>query len=57
MLEVIGRDLSLENVVRAMLSNRDAWKAVRRFAETVMLSKEEAERVKQNGNMFSAPSP
>lgn len=39
-----GRDLSLSNVVRGILQSREAWTAVTRFCEKVILQKEDAER-------------
>lgn len=44
---VVGRDLSLGAVVRAISGNADAWKALSRFAGRVMLKKDQVERERQ----------
>jgi len=44
---VIGPDLSLEGVIRAITSNRESWLAFARFAESVMRAKEDAERLRK----------
>ncbi|XP_041976465.1 uncharacterized protein LOC121731176 [Aricia agestis] len=41
---VIGMDLSLPAIIRAMLSSEIAWQAVNDFAQEVITAKEEAER-------------
>lgn len=46
----IGRDLSPANVVRAMLHNAGAWKAMVTFCETVMVQKEKKERERERIN-------
>jgi len=43
----IGRDLDLKSVVQAMLESKDVWLAITRFADTVMLEKENRERARQ----------
>jgi len=44
LMGVIGPDLSLSNVIRAIASSRESWIAFSRFAENVMRKKENAER-------------
>lgn len=52
----VGRRLDLREVIARMLSSQDAWTAMIRFCEAVMLLKEEAERERRgegplrNGN-------
>ncbi|XP_067208484.1 uncharacterized protein [Linepithema humile] len=41
---VVGEDLSLPALMRAMLEVEDKWKAVSSFCNSVMSQKEEAER-------------
>ncbi|XP_072941916.1 uncharacterized protein [Epargyreus clarus] len=45
---VVGADLSLSTVVRAMVGSDRSWQAVRSFCEAVMLAKEAAERAREN---------
>lgn len=47
LVSVIGRDLTLPAVVRAMLSSKGHWEAVVSFCEIVMSQKEAAERVRE----------
>jgi len=44
LVAVVGEDLSLCAVVRAMVRGEEQWRAVASFCEEVMRSKEEAER-------------
>lgn len=44
---VIGNDLNLKTVVRAMCESKEAWSAMSRFAAEVMRTKEEKERERQ----------
>ncbi|XP_061723662.1 uncharacterized protein LOC133529877 [Cydia pomonella] len=46
--EISGGDLSLHNVVSAMLLGERQWKAVASFCEIVIKKKEEAERVRED---------
>lgn len=43
----IGGDLSLPVLIRRMFASEDGWKAAARFADVVMLQKEEEERVRR----------
>jgi len=45
--EVVGEDLSLVNIVRKICEDRAAWTAFSKFASTVMICKEDAERARQ----------
>ncbi|KAL0850446.1 hypothetical protein ABMA28_012249 [Loxostege sticticalis] len=45
---VVGDDLSLPTVVKAIVESETSWNAVQAFAEQVMLSKEAAEREREN---------
>ncbi|XP_060810131.1 uncharacterized protein LOC132904229 [Amyelois transitella] len=45
---VVGDDLSLPAVVRQMVDSERSWTAVQTFAESVMLRKEAAERVRED---------
>lgn len=44
---VVGEDLSLPSVVRAMLGGERAWRAMASFCENVVLQKEAAERERE----------
>jgi len=44
----IDGDITLVNVVGSIVESEEAWNAFRRFAESVMSTKEEAERLRQN---------
>lgn len=44
---VIGRDLSLPTVLKAMVGSEQAWQAVEAFAESVISAKEAAERARE----------
>lgn len=46
----VGRDLSPANIVRAMLHDAGAWKAMVSFCESVMRQKENAERERERGD-------
>lgn len=48
---MVGHDLSLPSLMRAMLASEDNWKAVMQFAKTVMLQKENAERIRREAAM------
>lgn len=45
----IGSDLQISTIVRKICNNKEAWRAFNRFAEKVMLYKEEDERTRQQG--------
>ncbi|CAH2100514.1 unnamed protein product [Euphydryas editha] len=45
---VLGRDLSLPSVVRAMLDSERSWQAAVSFCEEVMTQKETAERARED---------
>lgn len=45
---IVGEDLSLANVVVAMLSSERSWKAMVSFCEEVIFLKETAERVRED---------
>lgn len=47
LIEVVGDNLSLPAIVKAMVGGKEAWSAVTRFAESVMKEKEEAERQRE----------
>jgi len=47
LLSVLGPDLSLSGVIRGIVGSREAWIAFAKFAEAVMLKKENAERAKE----------
>jgi len=47
LIGVIGLDLSLAGMIRAITSNRESWLAFARFAENVMRAKEDAERLRE----------
>ena len=48
LMAVVGRDLSLSSVVRAMLDSERNWSAMVSFCESVMALKEAAERVRES---------
>jgi len=50
---VIGPDLSLPGIVRAITTNRENWRAFSEFAEGVMRKKEDAERAREAALMGS----
>ncbi|XP_067209963.1 uncharacterized protein [Linepithema humile] len=57
---VVGEDLSLPALVRAILEGEDKWRAASKFCDRVMSQKEEAERVRKEeavGGGDDAPSP
>ncbi|XP_067208489.1 uncharacterized protein [Linepithema humile] len=57
---VVGEDLSLPALVRAMLEGEDKWRAASEFCDRVMSQKEEAERVRRGeamGGRDDASSP
>lgn len=45
---IIGPDLTLTSIFRCMLSSEDKWKAIKNFCETVMLEKENMERIRRD---------
>lgn len=45
---VIGSDLSLPTLMRAMVSSKEAWEAVVAFCDTIMSQKEAAKRKREN---------
>lgn len=45
--DVVGHNLTLPNLIAVMLQSEDKWKAVRQFANRVMLQKEDAERARR----------
>ncbi|KMQ90209.1 reverse transcriptase [Lasius niger] len=47
LVAVVGRDLSLPAVIRAVTGNDDGWKAFSSFCSKVMLQKEEAEKERE----------
>lgn len=51
---VVGRDLSLPAVVKAMVGNKRSWEAMVSFCEQVMSQKEAAERTRED-DPLSAP--
>ncbi|XP_046742523.1 uncharacterized protein LOC124409151 [Diprion similis] len=51
--ETIGDDLTLDGVIRGMVSSEDGWAAVTRFAERVMAAKERVERERQHSAALS----
>jgi len=50
---VIGPDLTLPGIVRAICTNKEGWIAFSRFSETVMRSKEDAERAREAAGLRS----
>jgi len=52
---VIGPDLTLAGVIRAITDNREAWLAFAKFAESVMRRKESAEREREAANLSPGP--
>lgn len=44
---IIGDNLALSSVMAAMSESKEAWKAMTRFAEAIMLRKEDVERQRQ----------
>jgi len=44
---VLGPDLTLSGIIRGIIGSREGWTAFAKFAEAVMLKKEEAERAKE----------
>lgn len=58
--QIVGPDLTIASVIRSMLSSEDKWNAVRRYCDTVMSQKEEAERIRRNNDrdctVISVPS-
>lgn len=44
--DVIGVNITLSNII-AISESRDSWRAFQRFAEKILLVKEEAERLRQ----------
>jgi len=54
LVEVIGEDLNLEAVIGKICRSEEAWQALNRFAERVMLEKEQRERARQLGVGISA---
>lgn len=48
---VVGRDLSLSIIVKKMIHKEEAWDTMKKFAEAVMSSKEETERVRQTADL------
>jgi len=55
LIGAIGWDLSLPCVLGAISSSREAWLAFGRFAETVMLAKEDAERAREAAILSPGP--
>jgi len=55
LISVIGPDLSLSGVIRGIIGSRESWTAFAKFAEAVMLKKEEAERAKDS--LFTRTGP
>lgn len=47
--DAVGREVSLTSIVGAISTSKDAWKAFQKFAEEVMTTKEEAERLREIG--------
>jgi len=43
LIRVIGPDLSLSGIVRAITANKDGWLVFAKFAENIMRKKEDAE--------------
>ncbi|XP_075992916.1 uncharacterized protein LOC142987863 [Anticarsia gemmatalis] len=48
LVEVVGADLSLPAVVRAIACDASAWRAMITFCQEVISRKEEAERAREN---------
>jgi len=55
LIGAIGPDLSLAGVLRAITDTKEAWCAFAKFAETVMRRKEDAERIREAGNLSPDP--
>lgn len=51
---IIGFDLSLPAVVKAMVSSERSWTAVTSFCESIMSQKEAAERLRENNPLSDA---
>ncbi|RVE47213.1 hypothetical protein evm_008181 [Chilo suppressalis] len=47
LVAVVGRDLSLPTLVRAMVDSATSWEAVASFCEQIMLQREAAERARE----------
>jgi len=54
LVSVIGPDLSLAGIIRGVVGSREGWIAFAKFAEAVMLRKEDAERAKE-ASAFGSP--
>jgi len=52
---VIGEDLSLAAVVRAMTQEEESWRALTTYCKAVMMAKEEAEREREKRQEKDAP--
>jgi len=55
LIGVIGNDLSLLAVIKAITTDRDSWIAFARFCENVMRAKEDAERQREAAALFPDP--
>lgn len=51
---IVGLNLSLPALIKAMLGREDCWKAVKSFASKVMLCKENAERIRRDAATVAA---
>lgn len=54
--QAIGDDLSLEAVVRVMVTSEKAWRAVADFCEMTMATKEEKERERRRDRRRMPPT-
>jgi len=57
LVAVLGPDLSLSGIIRGIVGSREGWAAFAKFAEAVMLKKEEAERLKEANAIGSPEDP
>jgi len=48
LVESLGPDLTLSDIIRKISTSRDAWMAFSKFSEDVMRKKEDAERARQD---------
>jgi len=54
---VIGEDLSLAAVVRAMTQEEESWRAVTTYCKAVIMATEEAERERRDRRRMPPPPP
>jgi len=57
LMDAIGPDITLQGIVREIVSSRVSWVAFAKFAGAVMLRKEEAERAKEASALGSPEDP